>query len=65
MPNSLLDKFSKMRHIFGKMLAIMMSLKNDHLVEENKKEEYFHCAMLFKECSNFNNLAFSRNNPKQ
>ena len=26
-----MDKFSKMRHIFGKMLQIMVSLKNDHL----------------------------------
>ena len=32
------DKFTKMRHIFGKMLQIMVSLKNDHLVEENKKQ---------------------------
>ena len=33
-----MDKFSKMRHIFGKMLSIMVLLKNDHLVEENKKQ---------------------------
>ena len=32
-----MDKFIKMRHIFDKMLQIMVSLKNDHLVEENKK----------------------------
>ena len=31
-----------MRHIFGKVLQIMVSLKNDHLVEENKKTEYCH-----------------------
>ena len=29
------NKFSKMRHIFGKILQIMVSLKNDHLFEEN------------------------------
>ena len=33
-----MDKFIKMRHIFDKMLQIMVSLKNDHLVEENKKQ---------------------------
>ena len=59
------DKFSKMRHIFGKMLQIMVSLKNDNLVEESKKTEYCHCAVLFKEKSSFNNLAFSHNNSKQ
>ena len=32
-----MDKFIKMRHIFDKMLQIMVSLKNNHLVEENKK----------------------------
>ena len=35
-------KFSvklKMRHIFGKMLQIVVLLKNDHLVEENKKTD--------------------------
>ena len=31
-----------MRYIFGKMLQIMVSLKNDHLVEENKKKTE-HC----------------------
>ena len=28
-----------MRHIFGKMLQIKVLLKNDHLVEENKKTD--------------------------
>ena len=32
-----MDKFSKMRYIFGEMLQIMVLLKNDHLIEENKK----------------------------
>ena len=32
------DKFSKMGHIFGKMLQIMVLLKNDHLVEKMKKQ---------------------------
>ena len=32
------DKFSKMGHTFGKMLQIMVLLKNDHLVEKMKKQ---------------------------
>ena len=36
-----MDKFSKMRHKFSKMLQIMVPLKIDHLVEENKNTEYF------------------------
>ena len=33
-----MDKFSKMRHIFCKMLQIMVLLKDAHLVEENEKK---------------------------
>ena len=60
-----MDKFSKMRHIFSKMLQIMVLLKNDHLAEENEKTEYCHCAVFFKERLNFKTLAFSCNNSKQ
>ena len=38
-----------MRHIFGKILQIMVSLKNDDLVEENKKTEDCHCVVLFED----------------
>ena len=60
-----MDKFSKMRHIFGKMLQIMVSLKMTIWLKKIKKTEYCHCAVLFKEISDFNNLAFSSNKSKQ
>ena len=60
-----LDKFSKMRQIFSKILQIMVSLKNDHLVKENKRTEYCYCFVFFKERSNFDNLVFSHSNSKQ
>ena len=33
---------NKMGHIFGRILQIIVLLKYDHLVEENKKTEYCH-----------------------
>ena len=41
-----MDKFGKMRHMFPKMLQIVVLLKNDHLFEENKKVEYCHCFVF-------------------
>ena len=45
-----------MRHIFSKMLQIMVSLEKHDLVEENKKTGYCYYAMFFNKRSNFNNF---------